>query len=433
VKLFRKVLFWGHLTSGVVAGVVILIMCVTGVALTYQKEMQYWADTRFYRTTGGGQRAAIADLIAAVRAVDPSATPATITWRSDPSAPVAAVMGPRTLYLNPYTAGVYGEPTGQKMRAFFTSMTNWHRYLAMSGDQRTTGRAITGASNLLFLFIVLSGLYLWLPKAFSKTQLRNILWFRRGLRPKARDFNWHNTIGIWSAIPLALVVYSGVVISYPWASNAVYRMVGEAPPAPAAGRAGGAGGPGAEGGRAGGAGRGGRGGRAGGPAGIEAAGPQARGGEARSGAALTVAPPPAAPVTSSNGNIEMLVDRAMAFQPTWQMLALRVPTEPNAPAVFTIDRGDAGQPNLRGTLTLDASTGEVQRWQTFSDGTRGQRLRSFLRFAHTGEIGGLTGQTIAGLVSAGGAVLVYTGIALALRRFWSWRSKRRQTDTAAAA
>jgi hypothetical protein len=37
---------------------------------------------------------------------------------------------------------------------------------------------------------------------------------------------------------------------------------------------------------------------------------------------------------------------------------------------------------------------------------------------------GLFGQTIAGLVSAGGAVLVYTGIALGLRRFWAWRQTR---------
>lgn len=425
MKLLRRVLFWGHLISGVVAGVVILIMCVTGVALTYQKQMQYWADTRFYRTASGGQRAPVADLLAAARAVDAAApTVSTITWRSDPQAPVAVAMGQRTLYLNPYTAAVYGEPTGQKMRAFFASMTSWHRYLAMSGASRTTGRAITGASNLLFLFIVLSGLYLWLPKVFSKAQFRNILWFRRGLRPKARDFNWHNTIGFWSAIPLALVVYSGVVISYPWASNSVYRMVGEAPPAPAAGRAGG------ESARAGGPGRGGRGGRAAGPAGMA----EARGGEGRGNPAA-----PAARVerpgraTALDEHFDQLVNQAMTHQATWKMIALRVPSDPAAPVVFTIDRGEAGQPNLRGTLTLNSDTGEVQRWQTFSDDTRGRRLRTFLRFAHTGEIGGLTGQTIAGLVSAGGAVLVYTGIALATRRFWQWRSRRRQTDTAAAA
>ena len=35
----------------------------------------------------------------------------------------------------------------------------------------------------------------------------------------------------------------------------------------------------------------------------------------------------------------------------------------------------------------------------------GRRLRTWLRFAHTGEVYGLVGQTIAGLVSFGGAVL----------------------------
>ena len=43
-----------------------------------------------------------------------------------------------------------------------------------------------------------------------------------------------------------------------------------------------------------------------------------------------------------------------------------------------------------------------------------------MRFAHTGEVLGIPGQTVAGLVSAGGVVLVWTGIALALRRFLAW-------------
>ena len=43
----------------------------------------------------------------------------------------------------------------------------------------------------------------------------------------------------------------------------------------------------------------------------------------------------------------------------------------------------------------------------------------------TGEIYGLTGQTIAGLASAGGAVLVYTGLWLALRRLVASIKRRR--------
>jgi uncharacterized iron-regulated membrane protein len=379
MREFRRVLFWCHLICGVAAGVVILIMCVTGVALTYQKEMQWWADTRHYRAVppAGATRAGVDQVLASVRAFDEKATPTTIAWRAEADAPVAVAAGPRTLYVNPYSATVYGEGTGQGMRAFFTTMTNWHRYVAMAGDSRPTGKAITGAANLMFLFVLLSGMYLWWPKSLTWTQVRNVTWFRGGLNAKARDFNWHNTIGFWSAVPLAVVVYSATVISYPWSNNLVYRAMGEEPPAPAAGRAGGPG-PG-------------RGGTTG-----EAMGRQVR--------------PPRA-------GIDGMVDRAMKARNDWAMVTLRVPVRGDEPVVFTIDGGDAGQPNLRGALTI-AESGE--KWEDFSAQTPGRRLRTWLRFAHTGEIYGFVGQTIAGVVSAGGAVLVYTGLALALRRLLAW-------------
>ena len=44
----RRVLFWAHLTAGVCAGLVILIMSVTGVLLTYEKQLIEWSD-RMYR------------------------------------------------------------------------------------------------------------------------------------------------------------------------------------------------------------------------------------------------------------------------------------------------------------------------------------------------------------------------------------------------
>ena len=107
----RRVLFWCHLICGVAAGTVILIMCVTGVALTYQKEMQSWADTRHYRSTpaAGAERASVDQILNAVHAFDASASPATITWHAEADAPASVAAGTRTLYVNPYTATVYGE------------------------------------------------------------------------------------------------------------------------------------------------------------------------------------------------------------------------------------------------------------------------------------------------------------------------------------
>jgi len=73
----------------------------------------------------------------------------------------------------------------------------------------------------------------------------------------------------------------------------------------------------------------------------------------------------------------------------------------------------------------------VVRYETFDSQGPGRRLRTLMRFAHTGEVLGWPGQTIAGLASAGAVVLVWTGIALALRRGRSWLVRRRsRRDTA---
>src|SRR4030095_3649354 len=108
------------------------------------------------------------------------------------------------------------------VRAFFRAVTDWHRWLAASGENRAPGRAGPGAAHPAVLFLVLSGAYLWIPRTWAWRAIKQVIWFRGGLAGKARDFNWHNTIGVWSVVPLAIGVASGVVISYPSAGNLVH-------------------------------------------------------------------------------------------------------------------------------------------------------------------------------------------------------------------
>ncbi len=384
MKLFRKILFWCHLFCGVIAGVVILTMSVTGVLLTYEKQMIAWADTRNYQMapSAGATRLPMETLIAKVRESQ-NAAPIAVTRRAGETEPVAfAFNGGRTIFANPYTGEVLGNGA-PAVRNFFYVVTDWHRWLGTEGAGRATGRLITGVCNFAFLFIVASGLYLWFPRVWTWPQFKNILWFRRGLPSKARDFNWHNVIGFWSFVPLFLIVLSATVISFPWMSNLVYRVVGEQPPAPARPA----------------------------PPAPQAANPA----------------PPANPFDGLNP----LWTRAEQYSSGWNTLSLRLPTNAEAPLAFTIDHGTGGEPQKRASLTLDRKTGEVAKWEPFSSFTAGRQLRSFLRFAHTGEVAGLLGQTIAGLVSLGGAVLVWTGLALAWRRFRAWKT-RRVKETAAA-
>lgn len=401
MKLFRKILFWCHLTVGVTAGMIILIMSVTGVLLTYEKQIIAWADTRNYQILPptGATRLPIETLLAKVREAEPGATINTVTLRADTSKPVSIALaanpgaGPgsaRTLFINPYTGAIFGEGA-KTVRNFFRVVTDWHRWLGAEGATRATARAITGACNLGFLFIVASGIYLWWPHQRNWAQFKNILWFRRGLPGKARDFNWHNVIGFWSFVPLFIVVLSATVISYTWASNLAYRVVGEAPPAPASR-----------------------------PPQSNAGTPPRSADENNKTAAPAI-------------NLDQLWARAEQQTTGWRTISLRVPASPEAPTVFTIDSGTGGEPHKRATLTLNAKTGEVMRWEPFSSFTKGRRLRSILRFAHTGEVAGIAGQTIAGLVSLGACFLAYTGLALSWRRLRAWRVRRSGASAPAVA
>jgi uncharacterized iron-regulated membrane protein len=123
--------------------------------------------------------------------------------------------------------------------------------------------------------------------------------------------------------------------------------------------------------------------------------------------------------------IGVLAARAERQVQGWRSITLTLPKEADEPVAFAIDRGDGGQPQKRAQLALDPSTGAVSKWEPFPTQTPGRRLRSILRFAHTGEVLGIPGQTLAGLVSLGAAFLVWTGLALTWRRFRQWRAPKR--------
>ena len=376
----RTFIFWPHLVAGLLAGSIILLMSATGVLLTYERQLIAWSDSDLRSTppADGHALMQVESLLAALRRDEPALQVSALTLASDATAPVVIVSGQRTLYADAYTGRVLGE-TSQGVRRFMARVRAWHRWLAVEGEGRPVARAVTGWSNAIFLFIVASGTYLWFPRRWTWPRVRPVLMFNGGLHGKARDFNWHNVIGAWSAVPLFIVVLTAMPISFPWANALVYRAVGEEPPA-----------------------QGGRGGREGGPAGSRQDAPEGA------------------------HRLDALFSTAARHSPGWKTINLRMPASADAPVVFAIDRGDGGQPQLRSTLSLDRTTGAVVASESFSDQSLGRRLRSISRFAHTGEVLGLAGQTIAGLATAGSVVLVWTGIALAVRRCLAWIGRRKR-------
>jgi len=132
---FRKAVFWLHLVGGCLAGLVILILSVTGILLAYERQIITWLDRDFRIESASRNSARVppGTLMSAVAGRYETA-PSAATLRSDPAAPVEiSPARNRVLLVNPYNGNVLGE-SAPRARRFFEEVENWHRWLAMSND-----------------------------------------------------------------------------------------------------------------------------------------------------------------------------------------------------------------------------------------------------------------------------------------------------------
>ena len=118
--MLRKTLFWLHLISGVAAGLVILMMSITGVLLTYERQMLEAAErAQYVRPLEGAERLPVEALLAAARLAEPDLAPTALTYDAEPGAPVTVSAGRRgSVNIDPYTGEVRPE-AAPRLAAFF--------------------------------------------------------------------------------------------------------------------------------------------------------------------------------------------------------------------------------------------------------------------------------------------------------------------------
>jgi uncharacterized iron-regulated membrane protein len=452
MKRFRSILFWTHLASGLIAGISIAIMCFTGAALAFEGEISAWAERDARRITppaADAPRLAIDDLIKKVREAQPETRPSGIVISPDPRDAVAFTLGREgALYVDHYT-GEIRRPASTKVHDFLHALEDWHRVLAMGGDNRATGKLINGVCNIAFCVLAITGLYLWMPRSWSWRSVRGITLFNWKYTGKARDFNWHNVIGLWSAPILIVLTLTAIPISFRWGANVIYKIAGEQPPALQSG---------------------GSGGLAAGPA-VEVPKP-ARGtrpldysallaavqkeiphwelitfrlgtGRERGGAggqsqraaseSASTQSPSSVPKVDSVGGVPPPREAATANPSSRAEGGERRSSEnrggtsegrPAAQAIsVTVKEPGSWPRTATTTLSLNPYTGDILKREGFADLVKSRQIRTWTRFLHTGQALGWFGQLVAGLACVGGCFLAYTGFALSWRRFFSKKNK----------
>ncbi len=371
----RVILFWFHLSLGVAGGAVILIMSATGALLGFERQVIAAVDgTPTVQPPPGAVRLPLDSLLRRA-GLEPTAV-SIVSLRRDPHAPVQLRHVDRrrgTVLVDPYTGEVLS-PTGTgRAQEAMQALRRWHRWVGQANGGGW-GRDATGAANLLFLLLTCSGIYLWWPRRWTRTVIRSLAILDLRLSGKARDFNWHHALGIWSLLPLFVIALSGVFLSYRWPQAWITRW--SAAPArintPSAGAA---------------------------------------------------TPPPTELVPPGPPSLERMRAIAEATRSDWATLSLVLPAADEPAFTVTAASGNGFRPDLKTILTFHAGTGALTETIEYADLGAARRWRNWMRFLHTGEVFGLGGQAVATLVSLAAVVLVVTGIALAVRRFLHWRSR----------
>lgn len=375
-------LFWGHLICGLVAGAVIAILCFTGAVLAFEDEVLAWvepppqlsqaeaAEVRpFHPTTVIGRIESLhpGDRVTSLRFYRDPRRPYWVSFRDQP-----------TRYLHPGTFAMMENERGA-WRKFFSFNLSLHRQLAAPRSSakearwwnRNLGNRIIAITTGVFLFLCLSGLWLWWPRRMNWRTFRQLARVRLDLRGLKRDWNWHNALGFWMLLPLAVMCLTGLAISFEAVRNAIYPGSTEAP--------------------------------------VE-----------------IIAPSPDAPAASP----DLVFERITEVVPDWTYMIFYLPRLREdgtlIPRPLTIYTRDASWPTAPyTTLRFNPYSGELLRaplWETLSPS---QAMRVLNDTLHTGEAFGVIGKAVASLSCVGGLILVYTGFALTWRRWRRFRSRRR--------
>ena len=366
----RRLLFWAHLIVGIAVGLGVAYMAATGTILAFQPQMVRFAERAIKPSVQSpGEVCVVPSAIVAVAQAQSNQPITAVQLFSDPGVPAQAILqGEKVLLVDGCTGKVLG-PGANRLRVFFNSVRDLHRWVALSRGQHEGLRYIKDAANLGFFFLLLSGLILWFPRRWRAANLKSALTFRRNLAGRAREWNLHNIAGFWLAVPLLIISATGSIMAYSWANGLLYRAAGTPPPAAPAER-------------------------------------QMQHGSITD---LTLLDP--------------LIARAKQQDARWYSLTLRMPGEKDKNVNFSIDEGLGGRPQERSQLVLSLKNAKVVRWEPFSTQPRGRQWRLYARYLHTGELYGATGQLIALIAVLAALLLVWTGFSLALRRLAAWKKR----------
>ena len=225
---FRRINDWLHLWLGLISGIVVFIISITGCFYAFQQEIKDALEPWRFVEVQDKPYVPPSVLLDTASVYMPNAKPTGLTYANKDGAAAIGYggmeNGKRTfsvVFMNPYTGAFLKKQQTMEGNEFdfFRFIINGHRALWLP---YSIGRPIVGVSTLIFIFLLISGLIMWWPKKWNKSTRDMSFKIKWKASFKRVNYDLHNVLGFYSLVLALILGITGLVWSFQWVEKAIY-------------------------------------------------------------------------------------------------------------------------------------------------------------------------------------------------------------------
>ena len=234
----RKLNDWLHLWLGLISGIVVFIVSITGCFYAFQQEIKDYLEPWRFVEVQDEEFVPPSQLLDTAKVYMPNQKPTGLTYSDKEGAAAVGFSsfenGKRSftaVFMNPYTGEFLRKQQmlGNGEFDFFRFIIDGHRALWLPYD---IGRPIVGVCTLIFVLLLISGLVMWWPKNFKKANFNKSFKIKWKAKFKRINYDLHNVLGFYSLILAFVLAITGLVWSFHWFEDGLYYITsgGESKP-----------------------------------------------------------------------------------------------------------------------------------------------------------------------------------------------------------
>lgn len=226
-SVLRYLLLKLHLWLGLVIGAMIVVICLSGALYTFKDDVEDLAIRKYMvRKTEAKHEASlnmIGENFFAVYGTDASSfyIPKHLNRNIKVS---AGGHGAKAIVAiaDRQSGEIIGE-SNPKVSSFFMTVFKIHRWLAWD-ENRNAGRHIVAGTTCFFIFLLLSGFILWLPKKSGQKAWKHKFSLRLNHRFVVWNRDLHINLGAIFTIFLLFIAFTGICFTYPSLRNSTLNL-----------------------------------------------------------------------------------------------------------------------------------------------------------------------------------------------------------------